>query len=258
MSFYAKYKLLEPEDCEQVVKEVLSFKQIFYNDENLKSHIAYLADQKPGRYSHAYAFNGPDALPDLPGLPIDEIFKFPELCHLMAQVSELMDYSTHARFLFNVQEYYSDNAMVPKHFDGELLDFDVNPDDTLNIKRAIRPMLVGVLTLINDIGEVGTRVHSPDNLDAVIPCQPGELLIFDNKNCFHSVDAFHAKAKRKDGIARMTIGWRGLNENCFLYNKGNSKIITRDEADKLTLQWYNKVWPEKWAAIEKNLGKAPF
>lgn len=257
MSFYQKYNMLSNKECKIVVDEIFRFKQEYYTQENLKEHVAYLADDKPGRYSHAYAINCPSANKNLPGIAFEKLLSYPMIARLTASVSMDLKLDLQSRFLFNIQEYYSDNAEVPKHFDGELLDFDVT-DKELLIKEAVRPHQVAVLTIVNDVGQVGTRVHYPDNGSIMVDCQAGEVLIFDNLNCHHSVDAFGAKSKRKDKLIRLIIGWRSLNTNCSHYTKGKNHNVTTFEANSLIEDWYKNKWPQKWKEIEANQKKAAF
>lgn len=255
--YYQKYKVLSKPQCEKIIKEIKLFEEEHYHDLNLKYHVAYLADKKPGRNSHAYALNCALAPVDLPGLEMTELRAFPGMLRATLEVAPLMRFNFASRFLLNCQEYYSDNAAVPKHFDGELLDFKVK-GDSLKINKAIRPHQVAVLVLCNDVGKTGTRLHFPDGTSTVVSCKAGEMIIFDNVNCFHSVDAFGAKSKRKDKLVRMTIGWRSLNSHCTYFDGKESKDISIDQANGLTKFWYEKEWPKKWKQIQKNLHKAAF
>jgi hypothetical protein len=257
MSYHKKYRILETEDCDKVVKEVFDFKKQYYNLANLEKHIAYLADEKPGRYSHAYAISAPEASPILPGIQFEDLIKYPTIAKLTCQMELVLGLKWSSRFLLNVQEYYSSNAAVPKHFDGELLDFEVK-DDNLKINKAIRPKEVAVLVLINDVGPVGTRIHYPDGSEEMVICEAGEVVIFDNANCFHSVDAFNATAKRSDNLVRMTLGWRSLNTNTVFYDGKINVDISQASADAITEDWFRRDWPAKWQKIKDDAVKAAF
>jgi hypothetical protein len=246
--------------CEQLVKEVFEFKKKYYNKNTLESHIAYLADDRPGRYSHAYALvvDESDKNTKLPWICLSEISKEFPLISLYTKIT----YPLHcldpaSRILFNVQEYYSNSVAVPRHYDGELLDFHHGITGDLVIQKAIRPELVSVLTLVNDVGEVGTRISNQD-FDTMIPCKAGDLLTFDNMSCWHAADAFGANSHRPDGLVRMTIGWRSLADKTYLMEGDKATKISMEEANKITTEWYKSQWPGKWKAIEQSLTKAAF
>jgi len=257
MSHYKKYRILNPENCQRVVEEVFAFKKTHYTLENLEKHVAYLADEKPGRYSHAYAISGPTASPILPGIPFENLIQYPAIAKLTLAMERILGFQLDSRFLLNMQEYYSANAAVPKHFDGELLDFEVQ-GDKLKINKAIRPKDVAVLVLVNDVGPVGTRIHYPDGSEEMVICEAGEVVIFDNANCFHSVDAFNAVSKRDDKLVRLTLGWRSLNTNTVFYDGKQNSEISQGSADAITESWFKSDWPGKWQAIKEQASRAAF
>lgn len=253
---FTKIPFLERIDPEDLISEVRDFYKTYYTRENLEKHIAYLSDIKPGRRSSAYAL-APTS--DLPHVRTDHLFlNFPGLHYLTMKIRPYLGVSSKARLLFNIQEYYSESSEVPKHNDGELLQFSVDDSGKLIIQESLRPARVGVLTLVNDVAEgAGTRLWNKDK-SSVVKCGVGDLLVFDNLNYLHSVDKFNGKAIRKDGLLRLIIGWRSLDETCVHEVKGKKHSISTQQARIITKDWLFNSWPTKWKEIEQNLGKAAF
>lgn len=256
---------LPPERCEETIAQVFAFKKKFYTPENLQSHLAYLADEKPHRTSHAYAVASSKYQGILPAINTDN----PELRDFAQLLSEgftvcfnhnLLGLDFGSRSLFNVQEYYGGSERVPKHMDGELLEFSADTEGNLDIKRSIRPEKVAVLTLINDTDGGGTRIHMPDGTEEVVRGQAGDLLVFNNADCYHSVDALSGTVKRADGLLRMTVGWRSLGDKTRYYekSKGTCFPVTMSEANTLIENWYLDEWPKQWEKIKGAAQKAAF
>jgi hypothetical protein len=241
-------------NIEPLIEETFAFRKKYYTEENLAAHKAYLSDEKPHRNSFAFAM-GSD--PVFPLINIDDV-EFPRLEEAEYRVMKQLGLSPLAHTLFNIQEYYSEAEPVPKHCDGELLDFSVNEDGTLNIRRSIRPQKVAVLTLVNDSVGGGTRLYSGEG-ETLVTAGPGDLLIFDNIDNFHGVDRLTGTVKRSDGILRMIIGWRSLNEQCFyMENPSHLYPISTITAEELRKQWLTWEWPQQWANIQSNRQKAAF
>jgi hypothetical protein len=218
------YKLIKnyitPEHAELLVKYSLEFKKKHYTEENLANHSAYLSDKQPHRTSSAFAVSS-RVSGLLPTIPLgfypyppteDEPSDGCSLYYTTISVSRFLGVSDTCRMLFNIQEYFASSEPVPKHNDGELLNFTIEQDGSLDIKESIRPDFVAVLTLVNDTDGGGTRLHLPDGTTELVQAQAGDLLIFDNVNCLHSVDKLEGTVKRPDGLLRMIIGWRSLAE----------------------------------------------
>ena len=264
-----------PQDqIEKIIAETYTFKNTFYNEENLARHAAYLSDKHPNRQSHAYAtslyYNG-----ELPFIDLFNV-RLEGLVQLHTRVTEVLGLSNRARTLFNVQEYFAASERVPKHNDGELLEFSADAEGNLDIKRSIRPERVAVLTLVNDTdGQVGTRLYPTNgDPDFVVTAKAGDLLIFDNINNFHGVDPLTGTVKREDGLLRLIIGWRSLNEKTYYWAKpqwntvadllGRDPLVPRCDqltpelAESITLDWYKNEWPTQWAKITNSLQKAAF
>jgi hypothetical protein len=253
-----------PRLCEALVEQTFAFKRRHYSEENLGAHRAYLADKQPHRTSHAYAvgqsyvegFTGP-----LPTITLEAEAEIPHLYTVSKDVlAKVLDLNRESRVLFNVQEYYGGSERVPKHMDGELLEFHADAEGNLDIIRSIRPEKVAVLTLVNDTDGGGTRVHLPGGKEEVIRAQAGDLLVFNNVECYHSVDALTGTVRREDGLLRMTIGWRSLADRVHYYEKdpGTCFRVTMDEANKLIESWYKNEWPRQWENIQQSRQKAAF
>jgi len=264
VSSYCLIKNFVPQNkIENIIKETFAFKQAYYNEENLARHTTYLSDVHPNRQSHAYAtsltYSG-----KLPAISIIERnlltgkYNFPELLELQHKITVTLNLPFNVRTLFNVQEYYSGSEVVPKHCDGELLEFEADATGKLDIKRSVRPDQVAVLTLVNDTDGGGTRLYNADGTEQVVVAQAGDLLIFDNIACFHGVDRLSGTVKRDDGLLRLIIGWRSLNASTH-YMKGDGITpITYEEAEVIIGNWYVNEWPEQWAKIVASQKKAAF
>jgi len=241
---------------EHLIFEIKQFNREFYTKENLANHIAYLSDIKPGRRSYAYAISNNNDLPSINIPSLED--KYPRI-HLMSlDICKYLGVSRNCRLLFNIQEYYDNSTEVPKHNDGELLEFTVNSDGNLEIQESLRPAKVAVLTVVNDVpGGVGTRLWQKDTTE-VVKCKAGDLLVFDNINCLHSVDSFSGQIKRRDGLLRLIIGWRSLDESCVHEINGAQNTKSTEELKELTKNWLTNKWPSKWVDIEKDLSKAAF
>ncbi len=257
--YYHLYKRFVPaEELEDLIQQTFAFKKAFYHPERLADHTTYLADEKPRRTSHAYAVSRDYAGGILPAINLSALED-----NLLIQVGEQVMYqklglSTDNRCLFNVQEYYGSSEAVPKHNDGELLEFKVREDGSLYIIRSIRPEKVAVLTLVNSSVDGGTRVHFPDGTSEVVRAEAGDLLVFDNLHCLHSVDPLYGHVARPDGLLRMTIGWRSLGEKTYYENTAGIFQVGKTEAEKIIQQWYENEWPAQWAKIQAETQQAAF
>lgn len=252
---------VSPEQCEELIAETKRFYQVYYNEHNLAAHRAYMSDTTPHRTSHAYAvgleyIEGFSGL--LPTLNLRAVGAFPLIQALSTEVLlHKFCLSDESRALFNVQEYFGGSEAVPKHNDGELLEFTTD-NGVLDIKRSIRPEQVAVLTLVNDTDGGGTRVHYQEGSSQVIRAEAGDLLIFNNIYCQHSVDALQGTVKRPDGLLRMTIGWRSLGDKCWKSGPDGVFNISMEEANRITEDWYRHEWPAKWESLKASASKAAF
>jgi hypothetical protein len=256
---------IRPEAIELLIQQALAFKTANYTEENLASHAAYLSDVQPHRTSSAFAVADYRTIGDfLPTISLENNLTCgPELRDISWVVSyKYLELRSMNRMLFNIQEYFSASERVPKHNDGELLEFIADKDGNLDIRRSIRPEKVAVLTLVNDTTNGGTRLHFDDGREELVRGEAGDLLVFDNLVCMHSVDPLEGVSKREDGLLRMIIGWRSLGDRCA-YAEGdkNSMVIakiSREKAEAITTAWYKLEWPAQWEAIKASRQKAAF
>ncbi|MBM3682097.1 MAG: hypothetical protein FJW84_01400, partial [Actinobacteria bacterium] len=160
---------------ERIIKDTKRLIGRFYNVLNLQNHAAYFADISDNRASYAFIFC-PENQSGLPALSLDQVADVSRpISILTLKLYEMLDLPKTSRVLFNIQMYKGDSKPVAKHFDGEFLEFSVEGED-LNIKRAIRPNKVAVLTVLNNTVNGGTRVHLDDE-STVITAKAGDLLI---------------------------------------------------------------------------------
>lgn len=245
---------LSPQLCNTFVEVSKAFIKEYYTPTHLQSHLAYLSDQQPGRESYAFATSSV-GFPELPNVALEECDA--NLYHLHQEMLRNLALPTQSRTLTNFQLYYKDSAAVPMHFDGELLEFKLDGKELI-IEEAIRPHRVAVLTLVNDVeGGVGTTLHTPTGVETVY-CKAGDLLVFDNLYCHHSVQPFVGIPTRPDGILRMTIGWRSLSEDCYYHKEGKDYFIQPSQVHFRLKKWLTEVWPLKWDEVKNNQHKAAF
>jgi hypothetical protein len=256
----ASFRLIKnfvPQDqIESIIQETFSFKRAFYNEENLSSHSAYLSDVHPNRTSSAFA----TSLTYAGSLPFIDLLNvnLPGLVELHRRAMVELDLPMFTRSLFNIQEYSAASEVVPKHSDGELLEFEADAAGNLDIKRSIRPNQVAVLTLVNSTVDGGTRLYNIDGTEQVVRGEAGDLLIFDNVQNFHGVDPLNGVVKRDDGLLRLIIGWRSLNANTTYMDGDKIVPVTFEEAESIIGKWYVNEWPQQWAKIAASQKKAAF
>jgi len=94
--------------------------------------------------------------------------------------------------LYNIQQYFENSTYLPSHFDGEYFDFQKNKDDSLVIKKAIRPNYVSVLTLVNFATKGGTKIMNPNNEKEfeILQCGVGDIATFRNDKVMHGAEPF--------------------------------------------------------------------
>ena len=220
----------------------------FYNVLNLQNHAAYFSDISNNRSSYAFILC-PENKSSLPAIDLADVASVSRPISLLTlELYEILNLPKTSRVLFNIQMYKGDSKPVAKHFDGEFLEFSVDGEN-LNIKRAIRPKQVAVLTLLNNTLEGGTRIHFDTSQDvsesAVIKGKAGDLLVFDNIRCHHSVDKLESNGEtRPDGLVRLTIGWRSIESNCELYDNGEFIAADAQTIRQVHADWLKNEWPK--------------
>lgn len=234
-----------PELCASLVTQARRMERMYYNEHTIADHRVYIQDVRPGRKASAYAISH-DYRGRLSTICMERMrVNYPgmqELVNTSSRVRAALSLPKNARMLMNVQEYKDKCEAVPKHFDGELLKFE-RQGEKLKIIRAIRPDKVAVLTLYNISESAGIRLHFPDGTSEVFKCEAGDLIVFNNADCFHSVDSGKGLV-----LERMIIGWRSLSHNCSFYQHNGDKIIqgkiTARGANATIAKWYEEEWPK--------------
>lgn len=236
------------ENQSKLIEDTKRLVRRFYNVLNLQNHTAYFSDISDNRSSYAFILC-PENQSNLPAISLEEVASVSRsISVLTLKLYEILNLPKTSRVLFNIQMYKGDSKPVAKHFDGEFLEFSVDGED-LNIKRAIRPQQVAVLTLLNNTLEGGTRVHFDTSEgvseSAVIKGKAGDLLVFDNIRCHHSVDKLESNGEiRPDGLVRMIIGWRSIENNCELYDNGNITSADAQTIRQVHAEWLKNEWPK--------------
>jgi hypothetical protein len=253
--FCTRYRVFKESSIfEELISEVKSFVDANYTEDNLSKRVAYLSDKSDARESYGFIVAHSVETPKLQHITTR---KYPMIQTITDSIFQMLDVDCRSRLLFNVQIYKSGSKPVPRHFDGDLFDFTVNPDSTLTIREAIRPKKVAVLTVINDVIGGGTRLYK-DDISDVVSCDPGDLLIFDNVACDHGVDSFQSRAGREDGIVRMIIGWRSVEESCVYYEDGLMRDLSFSNALDVQEEFLTSRWPKQWQVIKDQNKLAAF
>jgi hypothetical protein len=242
ITFEATTGFISKQECESLITECQDFSKRYYKEYYLEKHIAYFSDKKPGRSSYAFALHSVTGESDyrLPGLKPEELSE--GILRNTERVEKELGLKR-GRTLFNIQFYMSSSAAVPRHFDGEYFDFDVLPDYSVQLNLGLRPKKVAVLTLLNDVVGGGTRLYFGKE-SFVFNGKAGDLVVFPNDKCWHSVDPFTGvESNREDGLIRMTIGWRSL-ELADYYDHGVQREISYEQAVSLHLDYLQNKWPK--------------
>lgn len=248
-SFSLKTRFVEQMECEKILSEVESFVHRAYTDKNLLEHKAYLSDVADGRTSFAFTIDlfGNEADSGLPAFPAEDLP--PRLRALTEKIATELRIDR-GRILFNVQSYECGSAPLPTHFDGEYFEFE-SADDGFTVFRALRPRRVAVLTLKNAAENGGTiLVPEAGGRKRFVWAGQGDLLIFDNKEFRHRVDSLQRQDEsRAEDIIRYTIGWRALDDECTLFDRGSERTVSYSEARQLHQEFLDEIWRPNAEAI---------
>lgn len=249
---------LDKSAIENVVAGAKRVVKRFYDQHHLKNHSAYFSDKSENRESYAFNVwlqNNPSLLPAIQNETFAEVSR--HIASLNLKILPHLEVSDSTRLLFNVQMYSGFNKPVAKHFDGEYFDFEAKEDNSLFIKSALRPSKVAVLTLINDSQGGGTRLHYEDGSSEVVSGEPGDLLVFSNETLYHSVDELSGTVHRPDGLLRMIIGWRALEESTSLVENGQTVgRVSVETARMLHKDFLKDRWPDIYRSFVEE-GKLP-
>lgn len=241
---------LSPTECGIMLEVAEAFIANHYNENNVKEHKAYISDIKPNRTSYGFALDNCAGLPNYSQLPNIDKEQLPVfLRDITEKVSKALGIFD-GRALFNIQRYNRGSAQVPRHFDGELFDFDVGPEGELNINKALRPGEVAVLTLVNEAIGGGTRLFPLDSSPSfVVPASAGDLLIFSNTECDHGVDSFYGSQVGQ--YLRYIVGWRALEDGCHMFSEGiiHPERLSYRDAVAIHTTYLRDEWPKKYEAL---------
>jgi hypothetical protein len=257
---YSVDQLLDPERCEELLRATNELIDTAYTRENAVARRSYVFEYM--EVAQAFAFSvhcpGSPATDHLPGFRLEELppalaSVFPEICKRLGVQN--------GRVMFNVGRYPERCGAMNPHYDGELFDYEVVPDEGNVVRNAIRPHRVALLTLRNDSIAGGTRLHDPSDRIVTTNTRAGDLLVFDNLFYRHSVpDPVYADdAERGPGPPRWiryTVGWRALEDDCFHWQVDRPlRALSLEEAIALHERFLATKWPEQ---IEGDLARASF
>lgn len=212
--------------------------------------------------AESFAFSlhcpGSDETRHLPGFEISEL---PEaLAAVSLEVCERL-HLERGRVLFNVGRYPENGEEIPPHYDGELFDFTVIPEVGQEVRSAIRPRNVAILTLRNDSVACETRLHDGPGKFIQPANRAGDLLCFDNTTYQHSVPTVGPAPKTLEASEqprwlRYTLGWRALEDKCFYWEDGQPlRPIGFAEAIRLHEHFLKDEWPSQ---TDADLARASF
>jgi len=250
---------LQKSTLESYIQDIKRLISTYYTTEFLQSHAAYFSDKSENRESYAFAVMPGNRRIELPALSATQIQAVSKrLSTLNLKASEVLGVSPDSRLMLNVQIYRGNSKPVTRHFDGEYFDFSVQEDGSLNVVRGLRPERVAVCVLHND-STGGTRIHDKSGDSSVVVGEGGDLLIINNIDCLHSVDELRGESTRQDGILRMTVGWRSLEENVWEIRDGQTtKKIDAALARDMHRRFLSSDWPGIYADYVHNAKDSAF
>ena len=184
--------MLDKEEIAYMMSIMTEFRDTYYNEDSLKSRVAYLSDSSETRISNAFMVTTGES-----PLPAINVTERPILASLVNDYQTLMSAMSgdrtltgaiDTRCMLNMQEYFSGSKPLPAHFDGEYLDMNTEgTDDAILIKEAIIASYVAVFTLHNKNthGAILTDIVTGERTQMV--SEAGDFIIFDNKKFLHEV-----------------------------------------------------------------------
>ena len=250
-------RIFDELESRSLMEAVEAFIDAEYTRENVAARRAYVFDFGTSEIdSRAFAIHYPGSpeTADLPGYAMDEL---PEPLRQATRIACDEMGLTGGRVFFNVGRYIAHAGELPPHFDGELFDYSVLPDNSgMQVRSGIRPSHVSVLTLKNDTCDGGTLIVSESGESSVVDARPGELLCFDNLTTKHGVPDMAAVAEDPEGDSpgegawvRYIVGWRAFEDRCFRWSDGQPlEPLTLAEAASLHRRFLAEQWPSQIAA----------
>ena len=239
----------EPASCDSWVSKLDLFIDKFDSFLSRWHHISYPPDMNKQRDSYAFPVYLPeftDGRRVLPGIVVEDP-DFPEgFADLTNRVAEKLGI-TQGRVLFNIQRYKNNSPPVMPHFDGEYFQEHLITENELFVERGLRPHRTAVLTLLNITDGGGTCIFEGTRKVATLVGEKGDLATFDNVKYTHGVDELSCKdAVPKAAYVRYTIGWRSLDEGCYLIKHNvTENSVPYDEAVEMHRDFLANEWPRK-------------
>ncbi len=198
--------------------EISCMNEMHYNEENLKSGVAYPSDSTETRTSNAYLIgNGGCYFPHI-NLQMHEYYGIDSILNDWNSLISIMEghaptvgISTNhydvsdSSTMINFQEYREASKPVPPHMDGHYLEYTCNDDGTMSVTEALVPNFVGVLVLHNendnDVGTVLVEVDTGKRIP--VQAAAGDFVIFDNIRFTHEVPSLE-KPRAMLGLRNFT------------------------------------------------------
>jgi len=257
---YSVEKIRGPQECEQLIRDVNGLVEREYTAANTIARQSYVYEYLDIAESFAFAVHCPRSIETrhLPGLTISEL---PDtVAALSLEVCERLAIKR-GRVLFNVGRYPADCEIIPPHYDGELFDFTVAPGVGQQVRSAIRPRNVAILTLRNNSIDCETQLNEDSGGLVQPPNRTGDLLRFDNTRYQHGVPTSgpnpeQGEIETEPRWLRYTLGWRALEDDCFYWVDGEPlQPIGFEETIRLHELFLKEQWPEQ---IEADLQRGSF
>jgi hypothetical protein len=259
-------QILDETRCRELIDAVDAFIEREFTRENVIARRAYVFDFGTSDIdSNAFAIHYPGSAEtaDLPGYAMDELpGPLREATRLACAEMRL----TRGRVFFNVGRYVERAGSLPLHYDGELFDFSILPNNEgMRVHSGIRPSQVAVLTLENDTRDGGTWLASEGGEVFTVRARPGELLCFDNLTMQHGVPDMEGVAETAEAAPASTsgrpwiryiVGWRAFEDRCFRWADGEPlEPLSLEEAADLHRHFLSERWP---GLIAGELSRASF
>ncbi|MBW2499812.1 MAG: hypothetical protein JRF61_21220 [Deltaproteobacteria bacterium] len=247
-------RILAEAACRELMDVVDDFIEREFTRENVIARRTYVFDFGASDIdSHAFAIHYPGSAEtaDLPGYPMDEL---PAPLRKATRLACDEIGLTRGRVFFNVSRYIARAGSLPLHYDGELFDFSILPNNEgMRVHSGIRPSQVAVLTLENATREGGTWLASEGGEVFTVRARPGELLCFDNLTMQHGVPDMEEVTQAADAASgsssgrpwiRYSVGWRAFEDRCFRWADGEPlEPLSLEEAADLHRHFLSERWP---------------
>lgn len=228
---YHRERFASDDQCATLVEEC----DHFFNELNVPSRravfeargVIYPPDLTKGRESFAWVIALENRV-TVPALPWQSLPA--ELRAVSARVLGAIGVTV-GIVILNVQRYFSGDASIVQHFDGEYFAWHMCPARGMVVERGLRPRHGALLCIENRAPQCGTLLIEPDGARETHHLGKGELLIFDNQHYTHAAEPFAVLADGR--YVRYLIGWRSITENCHLVAGDFSAPISSGEAQVL-------------------------